>query len=102
MTTAYDAMRIWNYFEDQFTKWLYGDWSEEKVKQFELLHNIPVISNYMDYKLDYRDDQLYLERYGMDWSDIHDPRKLHSVSSGSAFVGASLNFVSHNLHKLYR
>lgn len=87
---------------DQMVDWLYGEWSEQKLKEFEILHNIPIVSNYMDYVLDHRADQEYLDRYGMDYSDIHDPRKLHQFSSGSSFVGSSVNFVSSNLHRLYR
>lgn len=88
--------------KDQMKDWLYGEWTEQKVREFEVLHNIPVISNYMDYLLDYRADQEYLDRYGMDWTDVHDPRKLSSVSSGSSLVGASLQFVSKNVERLYR
>lgn len=88
--------------EDKFADWLYGDYDENKLRTFELLHNIPVIRNYMDYLLDRRADQEYLDRYGMDYSDVHDPRKLRQVSSGSQFIGASLNFVSSNVSKLYK
>lgn len=85
-----------------FSEWLYGEYNEQKLRQFELLHNVPVISNYMDYLLDRRADQEYLDRYGMDYTDIHDPRKLSQVSSGSNLVRSGLNFVSDNVKNLYR
>lgn len=85
-----------------FSDWLYGDYNETKLRQFTLLHNIPFVSNYMDYLLDLRANNEYLERYGMDYTDVHDPRKLSSVRSGSQLVGSSLNFVSKNVDKLYR
>lgn len=90
------------YTDKRFSEWLYGEYDEEKLTQFELLHNIPVIGAYMDYKLDVRADQEYLNRYGMDYSDIHDPRKLKQTSSGSRMYGSSLNFVSKNVDKLYK
>lgn len=86
---------------DQMKDWLYGEWNEQKVKEFELLHRVDIVGDYMDYLLDLRSDQEYLNRYGMDWSDIHDPRKLHSTASGSRLAGSTLNFVSKNVHRLY-
>lgn len=88
--------------DNEFSEWLYGDYDEEKLKHFELLHNVPVVSNYMDYLLDYRADSEYLKRYGLDWTDVHDPRKLRSVGSGVRFMGAGINFVSSNVTRLYR
>lgn len=87
---------------NEFATWLYGGYDEGKLRQFEILHNIPVVGNYMDYLLDYRVDREYLNRYGMDYSDVHDPRKLRSVGSGSAFYGSAVNFVSKNVSRLYR
>lgn len=82
--------------------WLYGEWNEDKLKKFEMMNNVPVLSNYMSYLLDRRADLEYLNRYGMDYSDIHDPRKLRQTSSGSSFVGSAVNYISDNVKKLYR
>lgn len=91
---------------DGFTNtkgWLYADgYTENKLKAYNILRNVPVFSNYMDYLLDNRSDAEYLRRYGMSYSDIHDPRKLRSTSSGSSLVGSSINFVSHNVSRLYK
>lgn len=84
-------------FDNGFSRWLYGDYDEGKLKTFEVLYSIPGIRNYMDMLLDYRADREYLNRYGMSWSDIHDPRKLHSVRSTSGMI----SFVSENVDKLY-
>lgn len=84
-----------------FSEWLYGEWSEEKLRRYELLHVIPGVSQYMDYLLAVRRDNEYLSRYGMDYSDIHDPSKLHQASAGSRFYGSLLN-VSENIAMLYR
>lgn len=97
----YTYLKGYNIDSNPFSDWLYGEYDEKKLRQFELLHNIPVVSNYMDYLLDRRADEEYLNRYGMDYSDVHDPRKLHSVNSGSRAIGAALNFVSSNVSKLY-
>lgn len=89
------------YGEKKFSEWLYGDYNEEKLIQFELLHNLPVVGDYMDYLLDRRADEEYMHRYGLDYTDIHDPRKLRQTSSGARFIGSGLNFVSDNVKKLY-
>lgn len=85
-----------------FTEWLYGEYDKDKLAQFEFLHSLPLVGSYMDYKLDLRADQEYMDRYQLDYSDIHDPRKLRQTSSGSRFIGSSMNFVSKNVSKLYR
>lgn len=90
------------YGDKRFTDWLYGEYDEEKLTQFELLHNIPVVGQYMDYKLDLRADREYMDRYQLDYDDIHDPRKLKQTSSGSRLYGSALNMVSKNLDKLYK
>lgn len=82
--------------------WLYGEWDEDKLRQYEFLHHFPFIGDYMDYLLDIRADREYLERHGMDYSDIHDPRKLRETSSGSRLAGNVLNFVSSNVTRLYK
>ena len=88
--------------DNSFSDWLYGDWNEEKFKQYEILHAVPGISNYMDYLLDYRADQEYLRRYGMDYTNIHDPRKLRQTNSSARTVNFGLNFVSSNVSHLYQ
>lgn len=82
--------------------WLYGSWSKEKLRQFTFYRNVPVLSQYMDYLLDLRDNEHYLDRNGMTYSDIKDPRKLSSVQSGSRLVGSAYSIVSKNVEKLYR
>lgn len=93
---------VFAYGDKKFTEWLYGEYDKEKLTQFELLHNVPVVGAYMDYKLDLRADEEYLNRYGMDYSDIHDPRKLKQTSSGTRMYGSALNYASKNLDKLYK
>lgn len=87
--------------DNEFSDWLYGDYNERKLRQFEALHNIPGLGNYMDYLLDIRADEEYLDRYGMDYTDIHDPRKLRSTNSGSRLIGSAMNYVSKNVERLY-
>lgn len=82
------------------SEWLYGSWSKEKLREFELLHQVPVLSQYMDYLLDVRADDEYLRRYGMAYTDIHDPRKLRQSHSGFSYIGSMIG-VSENVAKLY-
>lgn len=88
--------------QNAFSEWLYGDYDERKLRQFSLLYSLPLVRNYMDYLLDLRSDKEYLDRYGLSYSDVHDPRKLRSTGSRSEFFGGALNFVSRNVEKLYR
>lgn len=80
---------------------MYGEYDEDKLGQFEFLHNLPLVGDYMDYLLDRRADEEYMERYGLSYDDIHDPRKLRQTASGSRFIGGTLNFVSDNVKRLY-
>lgn len=93
---------IGNKLQQSFTDWLYGEYSEDKLFQFEMLYHIPLVKNYMDFQLDLRADREYMNRYQISYSDIHDPRKLRSVSSGSSFYGSAYQMISRNLDKLYR
>lgn len=89
--------------DNAFSEWLYEDnWSETKLRQYELLDAVPIIHQYMDYLLSRRSDQEYLDRYGMDYSDIHDPRKLRQSSAASTLISSGVNFVSDNISRLYR
>lgn len=89
---------------DAFTNteaWLYGPWTKEKYETYKALNLVPGVSHYMDYLLDVRRDEEYLRRYGMDYTDLHDPRKLSQTGSYSRLGGYTLNFVSRNIHRLY-
>lgn len=88
--------------QSQFDEWLYGDWNEQKYNDYKVLSFIPGVSQYMDYKLDVRADSEYLRRYGMDFTDIHDPRKLSQSASSARLNGAVFNMVSKNVNRLYR
>lgn len=86
-----------------FSRWLYEDnWSEEKLQTFEKLYATRFGKMYIDYLLDRRTDSEYLNRYGLSYSDIHDPRKLRQVGSASRLYGYGLNFVSDNVKRLYK
>lgn len=85
-----------------FSEWLYGDYDEQKFKTVSLLLHTPGVSNYVNYLLDYRQDTEYMRRYQLDYSDIHDPRKLRTSSTYGALAAATFNFVSDNVKRLYR
>lgn len=91
----YDAFK--RHVEPEVANWLYGDWDEEKYRTYTALNAVPGVSDYMDYLLDRRADEEYLRRYGMDYSDIHDPRKLRQTHSGSRMISS----VSSNVSRLY-
>lgn len=97
-----NSYKQYKVFDDAFTKWLYGEYDENKLAQFEMMYHLPFIKDYMDYKLDLRADQEYLKRYGMTYADVHDPRKLKQVGSGSRMYGAGFDMVSKNVGRLYK
>lgn len=90
------------YTQDKFAEWLYGKYDKDKLDQFTFLYAIPGIRDYMDYLLDSRADQEYMERYGLDYSDIHDPRKLRATSSGASYYGNAYRMISRNVDRLYK
>lgn len=80
----------------------YGKYSKEKLDRYNFYQNVPLYGQYINYKLDKIKDAQYLNRYGMDYSDILDPRKLYSSSSASQLYGSVLNYASRNISRLYR
>lgn len=89
-------------YHNPFADWMTdGDWNETKYQQFNLLYATP-LRYYMDAVLDHRSAEEYLDRYGMDYTDIHDPRKLTGTSSTATFVSSGYRMVSRNIEKLYR
>lgn len=85
-----------------FDSWLYGSYDKQKYDLFTALYAVPYLHDYMDWRLDVRAAEEYMYRYGMDYSDIHDPRKLQSTGSQSRVIGHAYNFVSKNVSRLYR
>lgn len=82
--------------------WLYHSetWDENDFKLFNVLYGLPFAKNYIDYLYDTRAAQEYKDRY--DITSVHDPRKLINAGSSGQLAVTSLNFVSHNLHRLYK
>lgn len=87
--------------KDQLKDWLYDSWSKEKYDEYQFLNQVPIVNSYMDYLLDLRAMDEYLNRYQLDYTDIHDPRKLTTTSSFSRLSSSALNFVSKNVSRLY-
>lgn len=88
--------------DNAVSEWLYGEWNEKKLQQFEMAYAVPGVRDYLDYLLDKRADEEYLRRYGMSYSDIHDPRKLRQVSSSSSMMSRGYHMISRNVDSLYR
>lgn len=81
-----------------------GEWSEDKQKAFNNLYNLQIFGtrpfgNTFDSILDNRNDQRYMDRYGLSWANVKDPRKLSQ--SRSSTLNSAINFVSSNIDKLY-
>lgn len=93
----------WDLYSNPYQEWLYEDnWDRKKYRTFSLLDALPVVRDYNSMLLAYRQGEEYLNRYGLDYSDIHNPRNLHGSNESSAFLRSSLNYVSKNIGKLYQ
>lgn len=83
----------------------YGDWyddyDEKKYKSYQFFHSIPVLSGLIDNSIANSKTELYLNRYGYDYTDIKDPSKLYNAFNGSRSYGA-VNWVGRNIGRLYR
>lgn len=99
---SYGWFQSFQNIDQWFSNWLYGPYDEQKYKTAVFLYGVPFVGDYMDYLLDVRAGKEYLERHGMDYSDIHDFRKLSGSDSGARLSGSVLNYVSRNLTRLYR
>lgn len=95
-------MEFWPWLDHIKQFVLTDNWSKGKLQTYEAMSNVPVLGQYMNYLLDVRADEEYLRRYKMDYSDIHDPRKLRQTSSGSRLFGESIEYVSKSVSRLYR
>lgn len=80
----------------------YGDYDDRKLKKFQALYSIPGFRQIMDYNLDLIKDEQYLERYGMTYADVKDPRKLASTASAGQVYGIAWSMISRNVSRLYR
>lgn len=93
------AFKMVDPLDNGLSRWLYGTdkWTETDYNRFLTLYSIPGMRQYIDYLYDSRAAKEYMARYGMDYSDIHDPRKLKSTASGVRMI----SWVSENIAKLY-
>lgn len=105
-TTLRKTMLMQKHFlengQKYFDGWITGPYNEQKYDEFAFLHSLPYVGDYMDYVLDKRKTEEYFNRYNMDYSDIHDPRKVPSFASTTRLYGDGIRFVSDNVKKLYR
>lgn len=94
-------MGLWN-SED----WLNGQWSEDDQKAFDFLYDFNVLgyapfrSNFDDI-LNEKSWNSYSKRYGLDYSDIMDPRTFHNHFNQSSMASRTFAFVSSNVKRLY-
>lgn len=101
------------YMDSPFHKWFgdltgvnwyddwYGGYDEKKYRSYQFFHALPFFSDYIDTNIATHKTEKYLDRYGLDFSDIRDPSSLYDSGNGSRTLH-QLNYVSSNLHKLYR
>lgn len=80
---------------------LYEDMSKDKYDAISFLYSFPIARELIDWRLDVRASQEYMNRYGLSWNDVHDFRKLSSFGSQSRLVGSSYRMISKNVEDLY-
>lgn len=99
----------WSEYVDAFwhpKEWINSEWSKAKQDAFNNLYDLGVLGWYpfrdeFDKILNDRNNELYMGRYDLDYSDVKDPRKLSTTSSVKV-LGNGINFVSSNIKRLYR
>lgn len=96
--------QAWRYAQDHPLPddYLYGDMTKEKYDILSFLYAFHGPREFIDWRMDVRATQEYMNRYDMDWSDIHDFRKLKSFNSQSTIIGSAYRMVSKNVEDLYR
>lgn len=87
--------------------WLYdktdnGTWDADDQYAFDLLYGTKYGKQYLDYMLDKRNRKDYMKNTGLDYGDTNDPRKWPGAGSNGQMFGATLNYVSDNVKRLYK
>lgn len=85
-----------------FDDFLYDIKSKEQYDAISFLYAMPFFHQIIDWRMDTRATQEYMNRYGLDWSDLHDFRKLKNFGSQSSLVGSAYQMISKNIEDLYR
>lgn len=88
---------------DYTMDWLYNtEWNERKVNQYLLAKNFFLTSWAIDYAEGKKQMLEYMDRYGMDYSDIHHISKMPGISQMSSGYGRVTNWIGRNIGRLYR
>lgn len=97
-------MNPWEYAKNHppADEFLYGDMSKEKYDFLSLLYAFPGFHEFIDWRMDARANQEYMNRYGIKWEDVHDFRKLSSFGSQSRLIGSTYRMISKNVEDLYK
>lgn len=92
--------------DNGISRWLYegleGKWTQSDQDRFEKMYSVDGMRQYLDYLLDRRTRENLFNLYGIQYSDIRDPRNVAGVRSTAAMNQFAINFVSDNIKRLYR
>lgn len=96
---------IWDITDFLFGVRMYDDWygnyDKKKYDSYKFFHALPVTSEYIDSNIATHKTDLYLDRYGMDYTGIIDPSGLYD-SGNTARTIHQLNWIGSNINRLYR
>lgn len=79
----------------------YGNYDEKKYKSYQFFSSFPFVDAEVENSIANGKTKSYLERYGMDYSDIVDPSSLYNAGNTSRTIH-QLNWVGNNISRLYR
>lgn len=107
------GVNLWRFFnggkspEESVEAWLYGEtdngtWDKDDQALFDRLYGVPLVKDYLDYKLDMRNRYDYMKNTGINYGDTNDPRIWPGSGSSGRLLYGGLNFVSRNIERLYR
>lgn len=91
----------YDWLRRRYEDWLLDDMSEAKYNYLVMMDGVPFVGGYHRSVFATRDMDLYLDRHGLDYSDILNPYNVPTLSANSSVVRQGVNFVSKNIDLLY-
>lgn len=78
-----------------------GEWSKQDQDFYDFISSAPGLNHFTKLYENEKTREWYMSRYGIDYSQVHQPWNLPGGSEVGSFH-SSLNYVSDNIKRLYR
>lgn len=102
-TVSKDLYEGRSFKDNSYSAWLTnGEWDESKYTEYLVNTVLPGMREYTQFLVDFYDDKSYMDRQGIDWSNVRHPWKFKSSNSASSGMRYGYHFVSDNIKRLYK